>query len=291
MTTSNYSLYNSYTAEFGLGKYFANKAAKDIQTVMGSGATQKVIDDVVKRLLKSGEKAGKQRAKVYGRYARKVWNTSPKLRRNVKIAGVAGAGLVGLNALTGLKTVYDIGKGIKNKVMPKKQQNAQYSLFSPHAVEFARNQQLQEQPKENKNWGDTIRGYRRNAGLVGSGVGVIGGLASGGSIKARLAKGVIGGIAGNIVASPVGDTVGRLRASTKNLKNYDNKNDRNVARQGRRGLLAGGLLGAGLYAANAKNPKIGKMLRTTLATGAVGSMVGATGGRIYNRTQKKKEAE
>lgn len=145
---AKYSLFNPYAAEFGLGQYFANKASKDIKEVMSSGATQDVIDNVLKRSIKSGEKQMKKRAKVYGRYARKVWNTSPKLRRNVKIAGVAGAGLVGLNALTGLKTVYDIGKGIKNKIMPKKQQNAQYSLFSPYAVEFARNQQTQEQPKK-----------------------------------------------------------------------------------------------------------------------------------------------
>lgn len=148
MTKNNYSLYNSYNAEFGVGQYFANKAAKDMKSVMGSGATQEVIDDVVKRAIDSGEKQVTQKAQRLGKKVRRLWKASPKLRRNVKLAGVAGAGLVGLNALTGLKTVYDIGKGIKNKVMPKKQQNAQYSLFNPYAVEFARNQQTQEQPKK-----------------------------------------------------------------------------------------------------------------------------------------------
>ena len=122
MTKNNYSLYNSDNAEFGVGQYFANKAAKDMKSVMGSGATQEVIDDVVKRAIDSGEKQITQKAQRLGKKARRLWKASPKLRRNVKIAGVAGAGLVGLNALTGLKTVYDIGKGIKNKIIPKKQQ-------------------------------------------------------------------------------------------------------------------------------------------------------------------------
>lgn len=166
MTTSNYSLHNSYNAEFGrVGQYFANRAAKDLKEVMDSGATQEVIDDVVKRAIDSGERQVKQKAQRFGKKVRRLWKASPKLRRNVKLAGVAGAGLVGLNALTGLKTVYDIGKGIKNKVMPKKQQNTQYSLFNPYAVEFAQNQQ---EKSELRRWS----GAARNSALVGGGLGL-----------------------------------------------------------------------------------------------------------------------
>ncbi len=149
---NNYSLYNAYNAEFGLGKYFANKASKDIKQVMDSGATQDVIDDVVKRSIESGEKQIKRKVSRYAARARRTWKKSPKLRRNVKIAGVAGAGLVGLNALTGLKTVYDIGTGVKNKLTGKKRE---YSMFLTDVASFA-----QEQPKkqsELRNWGNAVR--------------------------------------------------------------------------------------------------------------------------------------
>jgi hypothetical protein len=164
---NNYSLYNCYDAEFGLGKYFANKATKDIKEVMGSGATQEVIDDVVKRAIDSGEKQVTQKAQRFGKKVRRLWKASPKLRRNVKIAGVAGAGLVGLNALTGLKTVYDIGTGVKNKLKGKKRE---YSMFLTDVASFAQN--VNEVPKQEKSelrrWG----GAARNSALVGGGIGL-----------------------------------------------------------------------------------------------------------------------
>jgi hypothetical protein len=169
---NNYSLFsNNCVAQFGwrnyIGKKVGDKVANDIKTTMAAGATQDVIDDVVKRTIDSGEKHVKQKVQRYGTKARRLWKASPKLRRNVKIAGGVGAGLVGLNALTGLKTVYDIGAGVKNKLTGKKKESnsSQYSLFNPFVIEFT---QTQEQSKKKSLLKKSIKyGAIGGAGLAG----------------------------------------------------------------------------------------------------------------------------
>lgn len=239
---AQYSLFsNNSVASFGLGSYIKNRAKKDLQKVIDVGVNSQQTDDVVKRLLKSGEKAGKQRAKVYGRYARKVWNTSPKLRRNVKIAGVAGAGLVGLNALTGLKTVYNIGKGIKNKVIPKKQQNTEYNMKNIYSGLANFKKQITDEDRSR-----SVKYARRGA----IGYGVLNTLANSPKVLnapgTKVSKG-LGLAVGLGLNSAVGYGGGKLLARLKRGSGSDKTVTPQEKRKGNlgRNLLRGAAIGAG----------------------------------------------